>query len=248
MSRLHPVHTQKIARQKITRIVAIPALFLGILAFFSSPSQARADALNDDLAEHWQSQDRAAFSGKRVFTSARRFEIALNLGVIPTDDFYTYFPVALDVHYRFTEMWGLMLRGTLLMLHADSTLSDFMDAHQSSVASQYLAEEQRGDIGLMATFHPVYGKWTVGTSDLGRFDWGIFAGIGAVFSKSPDKSGLRREFSVYPEGIFGMDAHIFFLDWLALRLEASMRFYKATTRWIVPGELSLGVSFFLPEL
>lgn len=222
------------------------ALVLLICAW--CPGMAYADALDDDLEAQWSTHDIPAVTGAPCFTTAKRFELALNLGIVPTDDYYNYFPLFLDVHYRFTEMWGLAFRASLLMMHTDTTLSDFIDRHQSSISTDMLGDEQKGDLALMATFHPVYGKTTVETANLGRFDWGVFAGIGVVFSESANAQRTKRDVAAHAEGILGTDAHIFFLDWLALRLEASLRFYHAPTQWVVPCTLSVGVSFLLPEL
>lgn len=211
-------------------------------------SIAHADDLDDDLAAQWTTQNIPAQTGERQFTTARRFELGVNFGVVLTDDYYTYFPIEFDVGYRFTEMWGLRIRGSLLMLHATSTLSDFMDANQSSVAVEMLSDEQQGELQAVATFHPFYGKWTMGTRNLGRFDWGISAGLGAVFSITSNKSYTQRELSTYVEGVFATDAHFFLLSWLALRIEAALRFYKTPKQWVVPASLSIGVSFLLPEL
>lgn len=226
--------------------------FLAIIATFvlslACAMPAHADAIDDDLEAQWTTQNIPAHVGNQVFTTARRFEIALNFGLILTDDYYNYFPITLDIHYRFTEMWGLGLRGSLLMIHSDTTLTEFMETHQSTIDPQLLGDEQRGDMALLATFHPVYGKSTVETFNLGRFDWGIFAGIGVVFSQAANEARTNRSLTAQAQGILGTDAHIFFLDWLALRLEASLRFYKAPTRWYVPCTFSVGVSFFLPEV
>ena len=227
------------------QIIACP--LLACLILFGLVSSAFAEAIDDDLDEVWTTQNIPAQTGTPVFSAAKRFELALNIGVIPNDDYYNYFPISVDVHYRFTMMWGAALRGTLLMAHSDTTLSDFMDKHQDTIRSKMLGDEQRGDIELLATFHPIYGKSTIETVNLMHFDWGIFAGLGAVFSDSANKSRTKTELKGHLEGIFGTDAHIFFLDWLALRLEASLRFYHAPTQWLVPCTLSVGVSFFLPE-
>ena len=230
---------------KRLHMLTIMAAFVMSLAFASN---AQADALDDDLNAQWTTQNLPAHQGQQVFTTAQRFEIALNLGIIPTDDYYNYFPISLDVNYRFTEMWGLGVRGSLLMLHMDTTLSKFMSEHQNAIDVQMLGDEQLGDVALLATFHPVYGKSTVETANLGRFDWGLFAGIGAVFSNAANAERTARGFMTQVQGIIGTDAHVFFLDWLALRLEASLRFYKAPTRWYVPCTFSVGVSFFMPEV
>ncbi len=141
-----------------------------------------------------------------------------------------------------------MLRSSVLAIHTDSTLARFMTDHQSSVDIRYLSDEQIVDFSLMATFHPAYCKWTFGTTNLGHFDWGIFAGIGAVVSKTPNKQRTERHTAGHAQGILGTDFHLFFLDWLALRLEASMRFYKIPHQWMVPCSFTAGVSFFLPEI
>ena len=229
------------------------ALWIQICAMVAAclclaPVDTFADEIDDDLAAQWTTQSVPAQMGERQFTTAHRFELGLNIGVVLTDDYYTYFPMEFDAGYRFTEMWGVRLRGSILMIHADSALSDFMDANQSSVAAQMLSDEQRGDIYAVATFHPFYGKWTAGTQNLGHFDWGISAGVGAVFSKTPNKSLTKRDLSAYAEGVFATDAHFFLLSWLALRIEAALRFYKTPQQWVVPASLSIGVSFFLPEI
>lgn len=230
---------------KPLRMLIMMAAFVMSLAF---TSHAQANALDDDLNAQWTTQNIPAHLGKQVFTTARRFELAFNFGIIPTDDYYNYFPISLDVNYRFTEMWGLGVRGSLLMLHVDTTLSKFMSEHQNSIDVQLLGDEQLGDVALLATFHPVYGKSTVETANLGRFDWGLFAGIGAVFSNAANAERTARGLATQIQGIVGTDAHVFFLDWLALRLEASLRFYKAPSRWYVPCTFSVGVSFFMPEV
>lgn len=226
--------------------MACPLMLCLALPVFAQ--SAFADAIDDDLNEVWTTRNIPAQTGTPVFSAANRFELALNFGIIPTDDYYNYFPISLDVHYRFTPIWGAMIRGTLLMAHTGTTLSDFMDKHQDTIENKMLGDEQRGDLELLATFHPVYGKSTVEAFNLAHFDWGIFAGVGMVFSNSANKSHTATDLKTHAQGIFGTDAHIFFLDWLALRLEASLRFYHAPTQWLVPCTFSVGVSFFLPEL
>ncbi|MBQ9243686.1 MAG: hypothetical protein IJ165_10790 [Proteobacteria bacterium] len=225
----------------------LAALLLTACLLCTGASAALADQLDDDLDTQWTTRDLPALDGTTVISAARRFELALNIGYVPTDDYYNYFPISLDVHCRITDMWGVMLRGSMLMLHSDTTLRRFMDDHQSSIQTSLLADEQLGDVTAMATFHPVYGKATLETANLLRFDWGIFAGLGAVIARSPNSAHSETSVAAYAEGIFGTDMHIFFLDWLALRLEASLRFYKGSTQWYVPCTLSVGVSFLLPE-
>ena len=207
-----------------------------------------SDALDRDLAEQWSTRDIPAQSGTPVFSAANRFELGLSLGYLATDDYYNYVPIELNVHYRFDDYWGLLLRSSLLMINGTTTLADFMSKHQSAIDAKLLGDEQIVDFALAGTFHPVYGKWTLETTGLGHFDWGIYAGIGVVVSKSADKARVKRETAAHAEGVFGTDFHFFVLDWLAVRLDASLRFYHAPTQWVVPCSITAGVSFFLPRL
>ena len=224
-------------------------LFCLWLFLFPSIAQAQdSDALDRDLEEQWTTRDLSAQTGKQSYTTAHRFELAVDLGYLATDDYYNYFPIALDVHYRFTENWGLMLKTSILSLHSDTALSKFMAKHQTAIDVKYLDDEQIVDFSLAATFHPVYGKWTVETTNLGYFDWGIFAGIGVIVARTPNELRTSRDIAAHAEGVFGTDFHLFLIDWLALKLEASLRFYHTPTQWLVPCTFSVGVSFFLPEI
>ena len=207
-----------------------------------------SDALDADLEQHWSKQDIPAHGGIPSFTKAHRFELALSLGYLANDDYYNYIPITLDLHYWFTDFMGLMFRTSLLAIHPNTTLYRFMDKHQSAIDVRYLSDEQIADFSLMATFHPVYGKWTFDTTNLGHFDWGIFAGIGVVLSKTPDDSRTKRKTKGHAEGILGTDFHFFIVDWFALRIEASMRFYQIPHQWMVPCSFTAGVSFFMPEI
>lgn len=205
-------------------------------------------AIDRDLQEQWETRDLPPQAGDQAVDTSRRFELGLGLGYVATDDYYNYIPIYLDLHYRFTEAWGLMLHTSLLSIHLDTELARFMRSKQKSVDVSYLGDEQIADLSLAATFHPVYGKWTAGSTSLGYFDWGIFAGVGMVISRTANKQRTSREVKAHVEGVFGTDFHFFFTDWLALRLDASLRFYSTPNRWMVPCTFGLGLSFFMPQI
>ena len=54
--------------------------------------------------------------------------------------------------------------------------------------------------------------------------------------------------AVHPEGVFGAGFRFFSLDWLAVRLDARWFFYPAFDGVAAPAEITLGLSFFTPEL
>ncbi len=240
------MRTQKQSLCGVIRRILCAGMVLCSLVMCAS--WAYADALDDDLASQWERRDIPARMGTPEFTAAERFSVGLLFGVDPTDDYFTYFPIAVDAAYWFTEMWALHLRGTLLMARADSSLSEFMSEHSHVRDISYLREAQRGDVELLGSFHPVYGKSTVSTTNLWGFTWGIFAGIGVNVSESPNGERTKTEIGAHAEGIVGTEFSVFALDWLAICAEASLRFYHAPKQWVLPGTFSIGVRFFLPKL
>ncbi len=221
---------------------SLALLSLNVAMVFAQSS----DALDRALDARWNTQDVPAVEGDIRFVTDHTVEIALSLGYQPNDDYANIVPIMLDVVYHIDASWSVGLRGSVLAAHADTELKRFLTKHQPTLDVEMLYEDQLGDLTVMAAYHPLYGKWTAGTTNLGAFDWGVFVGMGAVFVDAPNEALTKREKTAHFEGLLGMDAHVFFLDWLALRIEASIRLYQGTNRFMAPCFLGVGVSFFIP--
>lgn len=218
-----------------------------LLALSSGVAHAQdASPLDEALQARWNTAEVPAVEGKLAFASDKKVELALSFGYQPNDDYANVFPILFDALYHINAEWGVGLRGSVLAAHSDTALKKFLDEHQPTLDTKLLYESQGGDLTVMATYRPVYGKWTAGVTNLGAFDWGLIAGLGAVFVKAPNASRTKLEQTAHFEGVLGMDAHVFFLDWLALRLEASIRLYQGTDRFMAPCFLGIGVSFYVP--
>ncbi len=226
------------------------SLVLAASLAWNAPNATAQDnnALDAALDARWNTADVPAVEGNLRFVTEKTVELGVSFGYQPNDDYANVFPILLDAIYHINSDWGVGVRGSILVAHSDTELKTFLDDHQPGLDSRMLYEDQLGDIAVMGTYRPLYGKWTAGATNLGRFDWGILAGLGAVFVDAPNKARSAREKTAHFEGILGMDAHIFFKDWLALRLEASLRLYEGTDRFMVPCFLGVGLSFMVPTL
>jgi hypothetical protein len=203
-------------------------------------------ALNRALDARWQTQNVPAVEGQIAFTHAGKLEFGVLFGYQPNDDYANVFPFTFDVMYHMDEFWRVGLRGFILMAHTDTKLKRFLEDHQPTLDASLLYEGQLGDILAVASYQPAYGKWTAGTSGLGAFDWGLMAGLGAVIVDAPNKEKMKREKKAHFEGLLGLQAHVFFTTWVALSLEASIRLYQGTDRFMAPCFLGLGISFYAP--
>ena len=203
-------------------------------------------ALDEALEARWNTQEVPAVEGKIAFTHAGKLEFGLSIGYQPNDDYANIFPINIDVMYHIDEFWVVGMRGSLLMAHSDTKLKKFLEEQQPTLDTSMLYEDQLGDIAVMASYQPAYGKWTAGTNGLGAFDWGLLAGLGVAIVDAPDHKKMARKKTAHFEGVLGMNAHVFFTPWVALSLEASIRLYQGTDRFMAPCFLGLGVSFYAP--
>ena len=233
----------------IKRKHALALVCAAVLSMFAAVGVAFAQeesALDRALDARWNTQEVPAVEGNVRFVTARTMAFSLSFGYQPNDDYANIFPIMIDVFYHIDESWAVGLRGSLFMAHSDSRLKRFLEDHQPTLDVEMIYEGQLGDVEVLASYRPLYGKWTAGVTNLGAFDWGIFAGLGAVVVDAPNAGRTERETTAHFEGVLGMDAHVFFYDWLALRLEASLRLYQGTDRFLAPCFLGVGVSFYLP--
>ena len=228
-------------------LICLVALLIACSCLCGTAAFAQdTSALDEALQARWNTQEVPAVEGKIAFTHAGKLEFGLSFGYQPNDDYANIFPIQFDVMYHIDEYWGVGLRGSLLMAHSDTKLKKFLEEQQPTLDASMLYEDQLGDIVVMAAYQPAYGKWTFGTDGLGAFDWGLFAGIGVAIVDAPDHAKLARKKTAHFEGLLGMNAHVFFFFFVALSLEASVRLYQGTDRFMAPCFLGLGVSFYVP--
>lgn len=231
----------------------------------SAPALAQdgSRAIERDLQRYWSGdREMPVIGGEKLYVTEGRFELAVFGGILPNDDFYTYFPVGLSVGYSFDGIWGLELSGSYVDLKVTSDLTDFLVAEGANIRpSVDLGDTQLGRLNLMATFSPLYGKWSFQTYKISHFDLFFALGGGVVFVEEPEIIGQDPApdpvLQVLPEGVIGAGFRFFLTDWMDLRLDARVHLYPRfngnaddpDARTVgAPTTITLGLGFLTPEL
>ncbi len=214
------------------------------------------EKVESDFERYWAgSRDLPVISGGKLFDTARRFELGIYGGILPNDNFYNYFPIGILSGYRFNHTWGVELQAAYLGLKSDTELATFLVERGAGIRKDVdLGDSQVARIDVVGTFSPLYGKWSFQTYKLSHFELFLLLGAGVVIVEEPEiKSGnLDPEpdpvLAVHPEGVIGAGFRFFILDWMALRLDARWYLYPAFDGVSAPAKITLGLSFFTPEL
>lgn len=257
-----PRRQTRTAAHALATFAGVAVLLLSIAA--SSTAYAQDDSpIDDDLRRYWSGErEMPVIGGEKLFVTERRFEIAVHGGVLPNDAFYNYFPVGLNVGYSFDGIWGIELATSYVGITADSELTDFLEDNGASIDKAVdLGDKQILRADLLATFSPLYGKWSFQTYKISHFDLFFALGAGIVVVEEPELIGqdpaAEPVTQVLPEGVVGVGTRFFLTDWMDLRLDARWFFYpryagtgddpdKRTLG--APAQITLGVGFLTPAL
>jgi len=241
------------------------AVVLGALIGTASSAHAQDADIDENLQRYW-SGDRAMpiIAGDKLYATEGRLELGVFGGVLPNDDFFTYFPIGALISYSFDGIWGLELSGAYVGLSSDAELTDFLEANGAGIRKDVdLGDFQLGRADVVATFSPLYGKWSFQTYKISHFDLFFALGAGVVFVEEPEipegeiDPADEPVFQPLPEGLIGTGFRFFLADWASLRIDARWFFYPRfdgteddrSARTVgAPAEITLGVTFFTPEL
>lgn len=213
-------------------------------------AQTDEDALSADIEPYWETTPAPALPQTPLFSVARRFEIAIQIGYVPNDDFYNYFPAQLGLAYHFNEFWALELQASTLYLRKTTQLYDFLERNsQNPIDVEKISDEQLARFDLVAVLHPFYGKWAYDGHHIGHFNFAFYAGLGAVLTRENNaENSAERAITAHVEGEIGVAFEAFFLDWLALRIDGAINLYDGYDHFRVPCRISVGVSFYPPAI
>ncbi len=235
---------------------AIIVAVIGLVA--SSGAFAQESGLMDKYLDKYWGQKRAVkVIQKRLFQKDGRHELGVFFGTIPNDEFMMYYPTGLRYNYYFSEDLGMEIFGEYL-IGQQSDLSDFLaDPEVFNVQIQtHLPQKLMWTAGLEGLWSPVHGKVGMFTSKLFHFDLHLALGVGAIGTEvrtrdigKLEEGESSRKHKVDVAANVGAGVRMFFLDWLAVRLEYRHFFYAADDEGggglSYPAEISLGAAFFL---
>ncbi|HOX46372.1 MAG TPA: outer membrane beta-barrel domain-containing protein [Myxococcota bacterium] len=218
----------------------IPAALLCVL--LAVPA-ARAQ----DEEESGSLRDRIKGVSGKLYLKSGRLELTLLplTSISLNDAFYQKLGGGLQLAYHFSDAWALGLTGTY-SLNLDSGNANYYGRQAEDIP---YAGKRNFLFSLEGMWAPLYGKISVAAEWTLHYDTYILLGLGGI---GGDQTGGDLSFGV--AGTVGLGARLFFLDWLALRLEFRdyLLFndkvsYDKTEKTDVQNQLmiNIGLSFFV---
>ncbi|MFT7624851.1 MAG: outer membrane beta-barrel protein [Myxococcota bacterium] len=208
-----------------------------------------AAPLEQQFDRYWADKRDVRNIHKRLFLKDGRWEFTISAGVIPNDDFFTYYPIGVKVNYYFTEDIAVELAGSY-MIDQDSDLKRFLSEDILEGIQVELPQSLVWQAGAGVLWTPLHGKVAIFDTKLGHFDFGFALGVMALGTEVQAEGEAEATGRVDVGGNVGATVRFYLLEFLALRLDYRHYFYNArdaddNSRGLsYPAEISLGVSFF----
>lgn len=227
------------------------ALTAALLATVAAPNALAADGdpvqedtrkLDDRLRLYWGNEMREIETlQKRQYRKESRWEFELYTGIIPNDEFYSYYPLGARVDYFFAEDFGLELWGSYL-INVSSDLRDFLESHFNQSLVVDVPQSLSWLAGLNFLWSPIHGKFGIFADKLAHFDMHLAFGVGAV-GTTVRRLGAEDS-KVDVAGNVGLGFRVFLSQNWGLRFDYRQFFYAAEGGGLShPAELTLGISF-----
>ncbi len=204
--------------------------------------------LDEALKKYWGNEMREVDAlQKRLYRKDQRWEFELYTGVIPNDEFFSYYPLGGRVDYFFAEDFGLEVWGSYLIRVA-SDLESFLEDNFNESLIVDVPESLQWLAGVNFLWSPVHGKLGIFTDTLGHFDVHLAFGAGVIGTTVRQLE--KEESRIVPAGNVGVGMRFFLTESIALRFDYRQFFYAAAQLdngtgggLSHPAELTLGVSF-----
>lgn len=236
-----------------TKTTAVRLLGFGLVALMAMPQTAAADdppaPLDQQFDRYWAKRREVKNIHKRLFLKDGRHEFTIFGGVIPNDDFFSYYPLGLRYNYYFTEDFALEVAGAYLF-KKKSKLEEFLEEDVIQGLEVELPQFLEWQAGAGVLWTPLHGKVAIFNTKLGHFDFGFALGVMALGTQLRKEGADSAEPRVDVGGNVGATVRFYLLDFLALRFDYRHYFYAARNAddenrgLSFPAELSFGVSFF----
>lgn len=201
-------------------------------------------AVDEALDLYWAKKRELKTIQKRLYLKDSRWEFTLFSGVIPNDEFFSYFPIGGRINHYLQEDISVELWGAY-DVSLDSELKDFLE---ENTLYQILVEIPQTLVwmaGADVLWSPIHGKIGMFTSKLAHFDFHLAFGAGVIGTEIVNEATKEVSSKIDVSGNLGVGFRLFFNDTVALRLDYRQYFYPAETGGVAyPAELTLGVSFF----
>lgn len=198
--------------------------------------------LDDRLKKYWGTEMRDIHTlQKRLYRKEDRAEFELYSGVIPNDEFYTYYPLGLRADYFFAEDFGAEVWGSYL-IRVNSDLEDFLEENFRNSLRVNVTQSLQWLAGANFLWSPLHGKLGFFTDKLAHFDMHLAFGVGTIGTTVRNLGVEDSKIDV--GGNVGLGLRFFLSQSVTLRFDYRQFFYAAEAGGLShPVELTLGVSF-----
>lgn len=225
-------------------------LLIGMLLIPGSVlAENSAPPIDEQFDLYWAKRREIKNIHKRLFLKDGRHEFVLTAGIIPNDEFYTYYPVGIKYDYYFSEDFALELAGTY-MPHKKTDLQSFIEEDLFSGIEVRLPQSLVWQSGIGVVWTPLHGKVAIFDTKLGHFDFGIALGVMALGSDVQQENTTDIKPRIDVGGNVGATVRFYLNNFIAVRLDYRHFFFNGrnlddkAAGLSYPAEISLGVSFF----
>jgi len=235
------------------RTLVLSPLLLLLLLMMAVPAQAGDDptadvpfatpALDDRLLKYWGTEMREIETlQKRLFRKDSRHEFSLYFGVIPNDEFFSYYPIGGRWNYFFAEDFGIEVWGSYL-IRVKSELEEFLESNFNESLLVDIPQSLQWLAGANFLWSPVHGKLGMFADKLAHFDAHLAFGVGAVGTTVRELGDEKGKVDI--AGNIGIGLRFYITRDIALRFDYRQFFYPAEGGGLShPAELTLAISFW----
>lgn len=218
-------------------------------AFAAEPGETDSDipedtkALDAHLLNYWGTEMREiATLQKRLYRKEDRHEFSLSFGVIPNDEFFSYYPVGARWDYFFAEDFGVEASGSYLIRVA-SELEDFLESNFNQSLLVDVPQSLQWVAGANFLWSPIHGKIGFLTDKLAHFDAHLAFGVGAIGTTVRQLGTEKGKVDI--SGNLGVGMRFYLSEDISMRFDYRQYFYPAEGGGLShPVELTLAISFW----
>ena len=232
------------------RMLPLTAL-LTVLLLWTTPVSAQdmamdasinATRVNEALDLYWAQKREIRAIHSRMFLKQGRHEFTLAGGIIPNDEFFSYFPVGGRWNYYFNEDFSSEVYGNYT-IKQNSDLKEFLETRFRQAMLVDIPQSLQWTAGAAVVWSPIHGKVALFTSKLAHFDIFMTMGAGAIGTEVRDLNKTAGKIDV--SGIVGLGFRFYINDFLSIRTDYRQFFYPAEVGGVAhPVELTMGVSLW----
>jgi len=236
------------SKNRLHRLIGFAMVLLMAVPTIALAEDDQPSEMTREFDKYWAKRRQVRNIHKRLFLKDGRHEISIVGGVIPNDDFFVYYPMGVRYDWYVTEDLAIEVDGSYIV-ETKTDLKKFLETEITGgvVNLPQVLEYQTG-VGLMWT--PLHGKVGAFSTYLGHFDFGIKLGVMAIGTKVATDSGAAAKRRIDVGGNAGATVRLYFLDFMAIRIDYRHYFYAARNTnddirgLSFPAEISMGLSLF----